>query len=128
MDLQRAVISAVGGGIVSIIAGFIPFVSFMGPLLGGCVAGYIQRSGPREGAGAGALMGVLLAIIGVILQLAGPVLPAFPAAVVLGPWARAFGLGMLNGIVAIVLASAVLLVVVGGLGGAVGGALADRGG
>jgi len=124
MDSKRAGIGAILGAVVSIIGGFLPFVSFVAPLLGGSVAGYIQRAGSRDGAGAGALMGVFLAVLGVVLQILGPVLPAFPAAVVLGPWARGFGLGMLNGIVAIIAASAVLLVLVGAVGGAIGGALA----
>jgi predicted PurR-regulated permease PerM len=126
MDLQRAASSAILGALVSIVAGFLPFVSFVAPLLGGAVAGYVYRAGLRDGAGAGALMGVFLAALGVILQILGPVLPAFPAAVVLGPWARGFGLGMLNGIVAILVASAVLLVLVGAIGGAIGGALAGQ--
>ena len=126
MDSKRAGIGAILGAAVSIIAGFLPFVSFVAPLLGGGVAGYIQRAGSRDGAGAGALMGVFLAVLGVVLQLLAPVLPAFPAAVVLGPWARGFGLGMLNGIVAIITASAILLVLVGAIGGAIGGALAGQ--
>ena len=123
MDLQRAASSAILGALVSIVAGFLPFVSFVAPLLGGGVAGFIQRAGPRDGAGAGALMGVFLTVLGVPIQILGPVLPAFPAAVVLGPWARGFGLGMLDSIIAIIAASAVLLVLVGAIGGAIGGAL-----
>jgi hypothetical protein len=126
MDYERAGVSAVAGAVVSIVAGFLPFVTFVAPLLGGVVAGYLQRAGPRDGAAAGAIMGGLLALLGVVLQLLSPVLPAFPAAVVLGPWARAFGLGLLGGIVAILLASAVLLLLVGALGGAIGGAVAGR--
>jgi hypothetical protein len=71
-------------------------------------------------------MGVFLAILGVILQGLGPILPAFPVAVVLGPWARGFGLGMLDSIVAILVASAVLLILVGAIGGAIGGALSGQ--
>jgi len=126
MQIQRAARSALLGAVVSIIAGFLPFVSFIAPLLGGGVAGYFHRAGLGEGARAGALMGVLLALLGVVLQILGPALPAFPAAVVLGPWARGFGLGMLNSIVAIIAASAVLLVIVGAVGGAIGGALSGR--
>lgn len=112
--------------VVSIIAGFLPFVSFVAPLLGGAVAGYLQRSGMREGAGIGALMGGFLAILGAVLQILGSVLPAFPVAVVLGPWARGFGLGMLDSIVTIVAVSAVLLLLTGAIGGAIGGALASK--
>ena len=126
MQLQRAASSAVLGAVVSIVAGFLPFVSFIAPLLGGIVAGYLHRAGLRDGAGAGALMGVFLAILGVILQVLGPIPPAFPAAVVLGPWARGFGLGMLDSIVAILVASAVLLILVGAIGGAIGGALSGQ--
>lgn len=126
MQLQRAASSAILGAVVSIVAGFLPFVSFIAPLLGGIVAGYLHRAGLRDGAGAGALMGVFLAILGVILQILGPILPAFPVAVVLGPWARGFGLGMVDGIGAIIAVSAVLLVLVGAIGGAIGGALGGQ--
>lgn len=127
MQTHQAVRSALLGAIISIVAGFLPFVSIVAPLLGGVVAGYINRTGLRDGAGAGALMGVFLAVLGVVLYILSPVLPAFPAAVILGPWARAFGLGMLDSIVAMIAASAVLLVLVGAIGGAVGGALAGDG-
>jgi predicted PurR-regulated permease PerM len=126
MQLQRAASSAILGAVVSIVAGFLPFVSFIAPLLGGVVAGYVYRDGLRDGAGAGALMGIFLAILGVFLQVLGPILPAFPVAVVLGPWARGFGLGMLDSIGAIIAASAVLLVLVGIIGGAIGGALGGQ--
>ncbi|WP_435073736.1 DUF5518 domain-containing protein [Halorubrum sp. HHNYT27] len=126
MQFQRAASSAILGAIVSIVSGFLPYVSFLAPLLGGIVAGYVYHAGLRDGAGAGALMGVFLALLGVVLQILGPVLPAFPAAVVLGPWARGFGLGMLNSIYMIIAASAVLLVFVGAVGGAIGGALAGQ--
>ena len=96
MQLQRTASSAILGAVVSIMTGFVPAVSFVAPLLGGIVAEYVYRNGLRDGAGAGALMGVFLAILGVVSQILGPVLPAFPAAVVLGLWARGFGLGMLS--------------------------------
>lgn len=91
------------------------------PLLGGGVAGYVQRAGPRDGAGAGVFVGVYLAALGAVLGILGPLLPAFPAAVVLGPWARGFGLGLLGETAAILAASAVLLVLVGAVGSAIGG-------
>lgn len=126
MHTQRAVNSAILGVIVSIVAGFLPFVSFVGPLLGGVVAGYVYRTDLRDGGVVGALMGVFLAALGVVLQVFGSVLPAIPAAVVLGPWARAFGLGMLDSIVVIIAASVVLLILVGAIGGAIGGTLAGK--
>lgn len=126
MDSRRAGIGAVGGAVVSIICGFLPFVSFVAPLLGGIVAGYLQRAGLRDGAGAGALMGGILTVLGVVLYLLSPILPSFPAAVVLGPWARGFGLGMVDSFVATIAASAVLLVIVGAIGGAIGGILAGQ--
>lgn len=126
MNIQRAAGSALLGAVVSIIAGFLPFVSFVAPLLGGGVAGYTNRAGSREGAGTGGLMGVFLAVLGIVLQISSPVLPAFPVAVVLGPWARGFGLGMMDSIAAVIVASGILLVLVGGVGGAIGGALAGQ--
>ncbi|MGM0398975.1 MAG: DUF5518 domain-containing protein [Halobacteriota archaeon] len=125
MDTRRTGIAVFVGALVSIVAGFLPFVSFVAPLLGGAVAGYLQRSGWRDGAAAGALMGVALAVIGVLGQALSSVLPPFPAAVILGPWARGFGLG-LDSVVVLLLASAVLLVLVGAIGGALGGRLAGR--
>lgn len=126
MDTQRTGIGVLVGALVSIVAGFLPFVSLVAPLLGGAVAGYLQREGYRAGATAGALMGVLLAALGVVGQLLSTVLPPFPAAVILGPWARGFGLG-LDSVVVLLVASAGLLVLVGALGGAIGGWLFGRG-
>lgn len=126
MDLRRTVISAAAGAVVSIVAGFLPFIAFVAPLLGGAVAGYLQRAGLRGGAVVGALMGGILAVLGVVFTVLSPVLPAFPAAVVFGPWARGFGGRLLNSITAIVLVSAILLLVVGAIGGTIGGALAGQ--
>jgi hypothetical protein len=126
MQAQRVASSALLGAVVSIVAGFLPFVSFVAPLLGGIVAGYVHRAGLRDGATAGAVMGVFLTILGVVLQVLGPVLPAVPVAVVLGPWARGFGLGVVSSPLAILAASAVLLVLVGAIGGAIGGALTGQ--
>ncbi|UWG47905.1 Zn-ribbon domain containing protein [Halanaeroarchaeum sp. HSR-CO] len=125
MDTRRTGIAVLLGALVSIVAGFLPFVSFVAPLLGGAVAGYLQRSGWRDGATAGGLMGVVLAVIGVLGQALSSVLPPFPAAVILGPWARGFGLG-LDSVVVFLVASAVLLVLVGAIGGAIGGRFGNR--
>jgi hypothetical protein len=126
MDRSRTAVGVGLGVLVSVVGGFLPFVSLVAPLLGGGVAGALQRAGLRAGARAGALVGGVLAALGVVLSALGPFLPAIPAAVVLGPWARAFGLGLLDSAAASLVVSAVLLVVVGALGGAVGGALARR--
>jgi hypothetical protein len=126
MQSRRAARSALLGAVVSIVAGFLPLVSFVAPVLGGIAAGYVHRDGLRNGAGAGAVMGVFLAGLGAALLLLGPVLPAVPVAVVLGPWARGFGLGLLQSLGAIIAASTILLVLVGALGGALGGALAGQ--
>lgn len=71
-------------------------------------------------------MSVSLAILGVVLHILGPVLSALPVAAVLGPWVRGFGVGILNTIGAIIAASAVLLVLVGTIGGVIGGGLAGQ--
>ncbi|NHN49235.1 DUF5518 domain-containing protein [Halostella sp. JP-L12] len=60
------------GAVVSIVAGFLPFVSFVAPLLGGVVAGDVYHAGLRDGVGAGALTGVFLAALGILLQILGP--------------------------------------------------------
>jgi transcription initiation factor TFIIB len=48
MQSQRAAKNALIGAVVSIVTGFLPFVSFVAPLLGGGVAGYTQRAGLRD--------------------------------------------------------------------------------
>lgn len=125
MDRQRTAVSVLVGALVSIVAGFLPILSFGAPLLGGSVAGYLQRSGLREGASTGALMGVFLAILGVIAHLLGSLLPPLPIAVLLGPWARGFGLGI-ESILIIFLASTILLIIVGAIGGVIGGWIASE--
>ncbi|MFW6002842.1 MAG: DUF5518 domain-containing protein [Halanaeroarchaeum sp.] len=125
METRRTGIAVLSGAVVTIVAGLFPFVSFVAPLLGGAVAGYVQQSGLRDGAVAGALMGAFLAVLGVVGHLLSSVLPPYPAAVILGPWARGFGLA-LDSIVVLLLASTVLLLLVGALGGAVGGQFVGR--
>ncbi len=126
MALQAMGRSSALGAVVSIVAGALPFVSFIAPLLGGIVAGSLLRSGPRDGLSAGALMGGILGLLGAALYMLSPILPAIPAGVVLGPWARGFGLGLLGGPVASLAASMILLVGTGAVGGAVGGAITGR--
>lgn len=64
------VVNALIGAVVTVVTVFVPF----SPVLGGGVAGYLQRGGDREGLRVGALSGLIasvpvLAIVGVIIMV-----------------------------------------------------------
>ncbi|WP_256390776.1 DUF5518 domain-containing protein [Natronoarchaeum rubrum] len=100
---------AVVGAVVSAVASFVPF----SPVVGGGVAGYVQRSG--NGLRVGALAGLALAAPYALLLvfLAGG---AFAV--------NAVEIGLL--IVAMLVASAVITVVLSAIGGYAGAVIADR--
>ena len=128
MNTGRTFVNASLGAIVTIVAGLVPVVSFVAPLLGGAIAGFLQREGPRGGVAVGAATGLMLTGLSVALVALAAVVPAMPAAALMGPWARGVGLvGIPGGVPALVAVSGLLLVVVGALGGALGGVVAGSG-
>jgi hypothetical protein len=109
------------GVLVGLLASYVPFVSFVAPLLGGGVAGYLERGGARRGALVGGLVGFAVAVVASVLSLA----------VALGN----FGVGTVGGVpvLGLVLAGALWTVaaagqaVVAAVGGALGAVVqADR--
>lgn len=110
------------GGLIGSALGFVPLVLLVAPILGGGVAGYLERESPKRGAVAGAVAGVVMAalstlITGVILFVRFGDLPF----VTQGPLA---GLGVAA---LLSLAGALSQVIVAGIGGALGAVLAvDR--
>lgn len=105
------------GGVVGTVLGFVPIVMLVSPLLGGGVAGVLERNGPKQGAMAGAIAGVLMSILGAVLT-AGMFFARFGelpgAGLAGGPASLAFAaaLSLFAGIGSVLVAS-----IGGGLGG-----------
>lgn len=110
------------GGLIGSALGFVPLILLIAPILGGGVAGYLEREGPKRGAVAGALAGMVMAavstlITGVILFVRFGDLPFSTQ----GPLA---GLGIAA---LLSVAAALSQVIVAAIGGALGAMLAaDR--
>ena len=107
------------GGVVGSALGFVPLVLLVAPLLGGGVAGYLEREGPKRGALAGAVAGIVMAavstlITGVVLALR---FGEFPVG---GGPLRSLGIAAL-----LSLAATLGQILVAGVGGALGALLAD---
>jgi hypothetical protein len=106
-------LNALIGGIVTVVtAAFVPFAS----VLGGAVAGYLQRGDRRGGAVVGALSGVIALVpVGLILLLAGGFLLG------IAPVAVPEAAGLFAAFVLLVFAAvAAYLVGFGALGGVLG--------
>jgi hypothetical protein len=57
------------GVLVGLVASYVPFVSLVAPLLGGGVAGYLERAGTRRGALVGGVVGLVVAVVASVLSL-----------------------------------------------------------
>ncbi|SFR69495.1 hypothetical protein SAMN04487947_3627 [Halogeometricum rufum] len=57
------------GVLVGLLASYVPFVSLVAPLIGGGVAGYLERAGTRRGALVGGIVGLAVAVVASILSL-----------------------------------------------------------
>jgi uncharacterized protein YqgC (DUF456 family) len=55
------------GAVVGSVLGFVPLVLLVAPVIGGGVAGYLQRDGPRRGALAGGVAGLLMAALTTVI-------------------------------------------------------------
>jgi hypothetical protein len=64
---RRTVRNGVVGAVVGSVLGFIPLVLLVAPLIGGGVAGYLERDGPKRGAIAGASAGLLMAALSTVI-------------------------------------------------------------
>jgi len=111
------------GAVVGSVLGFVPLVLLVAPVIGGGVAGYLERDGPRRGAVAGGVAGLLMAalatvITGTITFVRFGDLPFASPDVPLEGLALAAALSLL---------ASVGQIVVAGIGGGLGGILeADR--
>lgn len=120
-DLGRhgTLVNAIIGAVVTVVTSFVP----ISPVIGGAVAGYLQKGSRREGVKVGVLSGLLASLpILFILSLVfgGLSLAAFAGGEIGG--------SVLFGVILLVSIGFVILVVVGlsALGGYVGVALAER--
>lgn len=111
------------GAVVGSVLGFVPLVLLVAPVIGGGVAGYLERDGAKRGAVAGGFAGLLMAaltavITGTIMFVRFGDLPFASPDVPLEGLALAAALSLL---------ASVGQVVVAGIGGGLGGILeADR--
>ncbi|MFB6184019.1 MAG: DUF5518 domain-containing protein [Haloarculaceae archaeon] len=120
---RRTVRNGAVGAVVGVALGFVPLVLLVAPVVGGGVAGYLEREGPKRGALAGVITGVLVAAVSnlvtaVVLFLRFGDLP-FP-----------FASGPLGGLAIAALLSLVAAageVVAAAVGGGLGGILAASG-
>lgn len=118
------------GFVVGAVLGFVPLLMLFAPLVGGGVAGYLERAGTRRGAAVGATTGLLLAVFG---ALAGGLVFAVNAT----RMGAVSGMGGFFGVlparsVAVIaviwLVGAVVATLVAAIGGALGAIVAaDRG-
>lgn len=119
MARGRTLQNAVVGAALTIVAFFIPFLSGIAPLFGGGVSGYLQKEGLYGGAKAGIATGFVLTLLVLLIGIfAAILLTTTPVGL---PSTIEFNilylyLGMF--------AFSVVLIIVGGIGGAIGGAIA----
>lgn len=113
----KTFMNALIGAIVMIVLSFLP----LSPVLGGGVAGYLQRGGQRDGAKVGGLAGLLATVpLFLVLLLFVPLFVFAPFGVPVIPMSP-----LLFTIVLFVLLVS-YTVVLGGIGGIVGVYLAER--
>ncbi|MFD1599974.1 DUF5518 domain-containing protein [Halobellus rarus] len=119
MISRRTIRSGAIGAVVGSALGFVPLVLLVAPVVGGGVAGYLERDGAESGAVAGVLMAALTTVVtGTIAFARLGDLPFASPDVPLEGLALAAALSLL---------AAIGQIVVAGVGGALGGILeADR--
>ncbi|WP_254543481.1 DUF5518 domain-containing protein [Halomarina pelagica] len=110
----ETLLNAVIGAIVTVVLSFVP----LSPVIGGAVAGYLQRGDRRAGASVGALSGVFasLPLVGALLFLGG-VLTFVPVIDTLTPLVGTVGVAL---VVGAFLAVALVAALLGALGGFIG--------
>ena len=67
METRGTLRNGIIGGVVGVALGFVPLVVLVAPLLGGGIAGYLERKGWKQGALAGGIAGVLMAAISSVI-------------------------------------------------------------
>jgi hypothetical protein len=110
--------NAIVGGVITIVAGFVP----LSPILGGAIAGYLQRGSRDGGAKVGAFSGVVASVpIALLFAFLVVGLGAVVAEVTAGVVAIAGILGLVVGLVAVI----AYMVGLGALGGYLGAYLRE---
>lgn len=123
MISRRTIRNGAIGAVVGSVLGFIPLVLLVAPVVGGGVAGYLERDGAKRGAAAGGVAGLLMAALTAVIT--GAITFArFGDLPFASPDAPLEGLALAA---ALSLLASVGQVVVAGIGGGLGGILeADR--
>lgn len=67
MISRRTLRNGAIGAVVGSVLGFVPLVLLVAPVIGGGVAGYLERDGPRRGAVAGGVAGLLMAALTTVI-------------------------------------------------------------
>lgn len=119
MNERSTLVNAIIGAAVTVVFAFLPF----SPVLGGTVAGYLQRGDYREGGKVGAISGILATVpIALFVTFVAAFLTIAPAV------GGRTGVGLFFGFLFVVIASFFLVYTVGlsALGGVIGVALADE--
>ena len=110
------------GGIVGAALGVVPLVLLVAPLIGGGVAGYLERDGAKRGVIAGAIAGVLMAALSTLIT--GVILFSRVGDLPVGTGAPLASLGIAA---LLSLAATAGQIIVAGIGGGLGAILAaDR--
>lgn len=113
--VSNRLVNALIGAVVTVVTSFL----LLSPILGGAVAGYLQRGDSRDGASVGAISGLLVAVP---LAILGTLLAAIFTTV---PEGGGAGLGLFALVfLTILLVSSVYAVALSALGGVLGAYLA----
>jgi hypothetical protein len=67
LSTRKTIQNGVIGGVIGSALGFVPLVLLVAPLLGGGVAGYLERDDAKGGLVAGAIAGVVMAALGTVV-------------------------------------------------------------
>lgn len=126
MDTRRLLKNGAIGLAVMIVVGLVPMVNALASVVGGAVAGYLQKEDLKSGALAGAVTGLLWTLVTLVLLLAVIVGAGLTAPAGMGPfdWLPAAGGG---GFIAVLfLVTNVIVVVTATVGGALGSLIASE--
>jgi len=116
---RKTIQNGVIGGVVGSALGFVPLVLLVAPLLGGGVAGYLERDDAKGGLVAGAVAGVVMAALSTVVT--GVILFTRFGELPFGPETPLAGLGIAA---LLSLAATIGQVLVASIGGALGSLLA----
>ncbi|MES3516812.1 MAG: DUF5518 domain-containing protein [Natronomonas sp.] len=123
MNRNLSVAAAIGAG-VTLVAGVVPFVQLIAPLIGGGAAAYFSDASPKEGIKAGGAAGVLALLLYLPLVLLGALGFASAAVTTSATGGAAVGVGLAA--IPFVLLLMILIPTTSALGGVLGGVANER--